>query len=90
MRIHSVSYYEAPDCEEMFDITYQCSFFCMDQELAGAGIHVTKETPYAGQANMKFGSVSWGGHPCGDETDYDVYCSQCGELLWHGLESVAK
>lgn len=24
--------------------------------------------------------------PCGSETDYDVYCSNCNELLWRGLE----
>ena len=24
--------------------------------------------------------------PCGSETDYDVYCSNCDELLWRGLE----
>ena len=25
-------------------------------------------------------------YPCGSETDYDVYCASCNELLWHGTE----
>jgi hypothetical protein len=25
-------------------------------------------------------------YPCGDETDYDVWCGHCGVHLWHGLQ----
>lgn len=30
--------------------------------------------------------IEYGGWPGGSETDYAVYCSGCGTLLWHGLQ----
>ena len=28
--------------------------------------------------------------PGGSETDYDVHCAHCGELMWTGLQTVAS
>lgn len=28
-----------------------------------------------------------GGYPCGNETDYNVYCDNCNDLLWKGLNN---
>jgi hypothetical protein len=83
MSIHAVSYYEKPDCLELVDVAYQCSWQCMDAQLQEDGIHTAD---IAGERNTDEGSMSWGAWPCGSETDYDVYCSQCETLLWHGLD----
>ena len=26
-----------------------------------------------------------GAYPCGQETDYCVFCSQCGDFIWQGI-----
>ena len=85
MGIHTVMYYEEPDGMELVDIDYQCSRSCMlDTVWQHVGAPVTE---YVGQLNIADGntSVSWGAWPGGSETDYAVYCSGCGELLWEGM-----
>jgi hypothetical protein len=38
--------------------------------------------------NESTGRDSYGSAwPGGMETDYDVHCHNCGDLMWHGLES---
>ena len=34
----------------------------------------------------KAGHTHVGAYPCGTETDYDVHCGNCGDLIWEGLE----
>lgn len=87
MTVHCVSYYEEPNGFELIEVDYQCSAACMRSTLERE-VNVTGAAP-AGSLNLDDGSVSWGAYPCGEETDYDVYCSACGDLLWHGLEVTA-
>jgi hypothetical protein len=95
MSIHAIHYSEVndfgdgPEEGDLVDISYQCSYSCMLAELmresglsgvdlpdgrAGIVIPAGSDTAY-----------SYGGFPCGSETDYDVYCGNCGSHLWHGL-----
>jgi hypothetical protein len=86
MSTHVVSYCAEPDGRELVDVDYQCSRTCMLDTFHIAAGFPTSDL--AGTVNLPDGgSVSWGVWPCGSETDYDVYCSGCGVLLWHGLES---
>jgi hypothetical protein len=88
MTIHAVSYYTNPNTVNLMDIDYQCSWHCMDAQLIENGIHTADIANYR---NVDYGgSISWGAYPCGSETDYDVYCSQCGDLLWYGMSSINK
>ena len=65
---------------DLADVEYQCSPLCMFGRLEQMTI------VHAGNYAGELGPVSWGGCPGGAETDYDVYCSTCGSLLWEGLE----
>lgn len=87
MPIHCVSYYEGRDGQELVDIDYQCSRACMmstiERETGLTGL------ADAGTVNLSSedgGSISWGAHPCGEETNHAVYCSTCEERLWDGLQ----
>jgi hypothetical protein len=83
----AVSYYTEPDQRELVDIDYQCSVECMLSTIEReTGL---RPTEFAGEANLPTdeGSISWGRWPGGAETDYDVHCSTCEDLLWRGLSS---
>ena len=87
MGIHTVMYYDEPDACELVEIDYQCSRSCMIDTLAREDITVD-DPSIAGTINGEgenAGSISWGAWPGGSETDYAVYCSGCGELLWEGM-----
>ena len=38
---------------------------------------------YSSSTNNEAYGHAW---PGGDETDYDVYCHNCKDLIWHGLQ----
>src|SRR5271167_2705813 len=84
MGIHAVMYYEEPNGQELVDIDYQCGVDCMDETLIKHWVHTAA---ICGTRDTAQGSISWGAWPCGSETDYDVYCSGCGDLLWKGMNS---
>jgi hypothetical protein len=90
MTIHVIHYYDEPDGLELVDVDYQCSRSCMLDQLAD-DYAIGDGAEHAGSLNLPAdGSISWGAGPCGSETDYNVYCSNCGDLLWHGLESGSR
>jgi hypothetical protein len=81
-----VNYYDEPDQRELVEIDYQCSVLCMketlEREANVSGFDV------AGELNLPDGgSVDWGTCPGGAETQEDVHCSACGDLLWQGLST---
>lgn len=82
----SISFYNHPTCETLVDILWFDSYNCLDKVLQGRfNVHTAD---IAGDCNLNNGgSVSWGYHPGGEETDYDVYCEECGELIWFGLQT---
>lgn len=71
MRIH-VIHYNDKDTGDVQDIHYQCSAVCMRDELAQP---------------LGFWDRTSGGWSGGTETNWDTFCSNCGVLLWKGLES---
>lgn len=78
-----INYFAEPDERELTDVSYQCSTLCMFEELRGVGL---AEPNLAGEANLSDGgSIGWGTNPGGSETQSDVRCSVCDELLWRGL-----
>lgn len=83
--IHSVSIYEQPTCQTLVDVVWCDSAWCMGSVLDEFRIY-TDEAGIAGQRNTDNGSISWGPYPGGEETDYDVYCGGCDELMWEGLQ----
>lgn len=96
MSIHTIHYSEVntyPDGVEegdLVDISYQCSYSCMLTELMRESGCSGVDLP-DGRAGLLIpaGSAtaySYGGWPCGSETDYDVHCGGCGVHLWHGLQ----
>jgi hypothetical protein len=85
MGIHAIYYYEEPEQRELVDIEYQCSALCMRDELEQIDDTLTDSVGDANLPNNR--SISWGATPGGSETDYDVHCSSCKELLWRGLSA---
>ena len=80
MGIHLVSVCEEPDGEEMIAAIWCCSQHCMVNVLAEFGVDFNK-VEMAGIINLPDGrSLSYGGYPCGEESDYDAFCP-CGELV---------
>lgn len=66
----------------LVEVEYQCSEMCMYEQL--------KKLPdykLGGRIDRYDGtSIDYGTWPCGSETDYDVHCSNCEQLLWKGLQ----
>ena len=83
MATYSVSIYDQPTCETLVDIAWCDSYDCMTKVLHDT-FHV-QPIEIAGQRNIESMSISWGAHPGGAETDYDVYCAWCACFMWEGL-----
>jgi hypothetical protein len=86
MRIHCIQWHDPLQgwaAGDVIDIDYQCSAGCMFATMAEADIDVS-DLALAGTIP---GRCSFGGLPGGSETDHDVYCSNCEQLLWRGLQS---
>ncbi len=82
-----VSYYESTNCENLVDIDWCCSLGCQDDILRGLGVHSAAITD---QRDLEHGSISWGPYPGGEETDDDVHCAACEDLMWEGLQTIAN
>ena len=85
MTIHVIHWEDTTG--DLVDIDYQCSWACMVEQLDN--VDAIRELPTtAGDFTTPTGvQGSYGAWPCGDETDYDVYCSNCEALLWKGLDN---
>ena len=81
MQIHTVQYKDS--LGDLVEVDYQCSADCMLATLRSVEIRMVKLADKS--YDPRLNGVSWGAWPGGSETDYDVHCSNCGELLWHGL-----
>lgn len=85
-----IYYYDEPGERELTAVDYQCSTLCMRDTLAECGIKTIEPAGTLNVADAEdvaggAGSVGWGECPGGAETQSEVRCSGCGELLWHGL-----
>lgn len=65
------------------DHLHLCSGMCQANALVILG--ATRDSG-AGIQTVDGSELSYGAHPGGCETDYDVWCAACGGFLWHGLE----
>lgn len=100
MTIHAISYYSEYDQEngahKLREVEYTCSYRCMMETLEvlrdleqvpaidndSKGLLVWYSTkPFPPHV------VEYGAWPGVVETNYDVYCANCGVKLWKGLES---
>jgi hypothetical protein len=78
-----VNIYSEPGQRELAEVLYQCSVMCMRSAVeTESGLRDIED---AGEANVEHGSISWGRMPGGAETQSDVHCSICEDLLWRGL-----
>lgn len=78
-----VNIYSEPGQHELDDTLYQCSIMCMRSAVeTESGLRDIED---AGEADTDDGSISWGRLPGGAETQSDVHCSTCEDLLWRGL-----
>jgi hypothetical protein len=86
---------------ETDDITYYCSALCLHEDLSTINGVVEPESDdglWASKAPMRYtdGSpterypaVTWG--RCGaPETDYDLHCETCSDLMSEGLQTIAE
>ena len=65
----------------VLDIAYIDSITCMYEMFAGEDLW---PDDIAGTITYPEGSVDYGPWPGGDETDHDVHCATCGQLMWRG------
>lgn len=86
MGTHTIHVYTERGGETLIDVLYCDSYSCMEDVLDES--FNLKILPAAGECDMANGngSLSWGPHPGGDETDSDVYCEWCHSLMWYGLQ----
>lgn len=66
------------DNGDLVDIHYFCGQFCSDD--AERRVLAAEQVYNNGRARFAFTE-----HIC-PETDYDVWCAECGDFLWHGIE----
>ncbi len=88
MSIHALSFEDEDGSLE--DIAYTCSQMCQVELMRTSGV---PEEDIEKQAQGLAGSCpgfSYGKMPGGEETDFDVNCANCGDLLWHGLQTPEK
>lgn len=83
MPTYVLNFYREPDATELEDVQYACCAMCMlDAVVAATGKLPDDE---AGERRVGTGSVSWGQMPGGEETQSDVFCTTCEDLMWRGL-----
>ena len=86
MNVHVIHYND--ERGDLVEIDWFCDHHCMIHVLIDLGVeweaYVADEKPI--NVGVCHGTVSYGGWPGGEETDYDVFCAHCGEQLWSGLE----
>lgn len=89
MSIHVIDF-NAPN-GDIVDREYLCSADCQYLTMIGLANSDTAwrgliPEYHAGTQRAGNGdSIEYGAWPCGEETDYDVWCANCGDFLWHGL-----
>ncbi|RLC75313.1 MAG: hypothetical protein DRI61_15100 [Chloroflexi bacterium] len=76
--------YDNPERDNLEDVYWFCSQGCMEKYLRTTMGFVPQE-PNGATQPPSGGWVEWGAFPCGEETDSDVFCASCGDLLWKGL-----
>lgn len=80
---------------ETTDVDYCCGWWCASDALRKAfdtvpgyvDEMVTRQMAGSWHALDDDTGLSWG-KTYGGETDYDMYCAGCGDLLWVGLETL--
>ena len=73
-----VIHYEDKD-GNVYDVEYFCCKLCLQNTLT--------HFPPSMLRIENGGRISYGACPGGAETNDDVHCPECGELLWKGLRT---
>lgn len=88
MATYCLHIYEEKDQQELIDEVWFDHSSCLCEFLAKEFPKIDQSDDFDlnSSANLEKGSISWGNWPGGVETEEDVYCETCKELMWHGLE----
>lgn len=70
---------------DLIDQDWFCCQTCLYESLEDRSITPTPAGEH--HYGTGLGSIDWGAYPCGTETDYNVYCSNCSTLMWYGLDN---
>jgi len=80
--IHTIHYSDG--LGDVMDVDYFCGHICMAHLLHEMGADFKSHTAGMWKDPDSGVEISYGGWPC--ETDYDVYCATCKDLLWNGID----